>query len=151
MDITNNFVKNKLTCPISVTGIYTVHYFKYGKNFRVREESHDFWEFIYVDKGDVEITAGEERVHLHTNEIFFHEPNEFHTVHIGEKTAPNAVIVSFACHDEIMQLFRQITAKGCAIIMSTHNTALIEQYPARTVMFSKGRVEEIDIESSFTE
>ena len=53
--------------------------------------------------------------------------------------------------DEIMQLFRQITAKGCAIIMSTHNTALIEQYPARTVMFSKGRVEEIDIESSFTE
>ena len=52
--------------------------------------------------------------------------------------------------DEIMQLFQQITAKGCAIIMSTHNTALIEQYPARTVMFSKGRVEEIDIERSFT-
>lgn len=53
--------------------------------------------------------------------------------------------------DEIMRLFKQITAKGCAIIMSTHNTALIEQYPARTVMFSKGRISEIDLEKSFGE
>ena len=53
--------------------------------------------------------------------------------------------------DEIMQLFQQITAKGCAIIMSTHNTALIEQYPARTIMFSKGHITEIDLEKSFTE
>ncbi|MBR3703512.1 MAG: ATP-binding cassette domain-containing protein [Alistipes sp.] len=53
--------------------------------------------------------------------------------------------------DEIMKLFKQITAKGCAIIMSTHNTALIEQYPARTVMFAKGHISEIDIEKSFTE
>ena len=36
--------------------------------------------------------------------------------------------------DEIMQLFQEITAKGCAIIMSTHNTALIEQYPARIAL-----------------
>ena len=53
--------------------------------------------------------------------------------------------------DEIMQLFQQIIAKGCAIIMSTHNTALIEQYPARTIMFSKGHITEIDLEKSFTE
>ena len=53
--------------------------------------------------------------------------------------------------DEIMRLFKQITAKGCAVIMSTHNTALIEQYPARTVMFSKGRISEIDLEKSLAE
>ena len=53
--------------------------------------------------------------------------------------------------DEIMQLFQEITAKGCAIIMSTHNTALIEQYPARTIMFSKGKIAEIDIAATFSE
>lgn len=53
--------------------------------------------------------------------------------------------------DEIMRLFQEITAKGCAIIMSTHNTALIEQYPARTIMFSKGKISEIDIEKTFSE
>ncbi len=53
--------------------------------------------------------------------------------------------------DGIMRLFREITAKGCAIIMSTHNTALIEQYPARTIMFSKGKISEIDLSASFSE
>lgn len=91
---------------ITIEKIFSVHYFEYASTFTFEGESHDFWEFIYIDKGDVDITAGAERIHLHTNEIFFHEPNEFHTVHIGEKTAPNAVIVSFACHDEIMQLFK---------------------------------------------
>jgi cell division transport system ATP-binding protein len=51
--------------------------------------------------------------------------------------------------DEIMRLFCEIASKGCAIIMTTHNTALIEQYPARTIMFSKGRIEEIDLKERF--
>ena len=53
--------------------------------------------------------------------------------------------------DGIMKLFQQIAAKGCAIVMSTHNTALIEQYPARTLLFSKGKIKEIDIENSLAE
>lgn len=52
--------------------------------------------------------------------------------------------------DGIMRLFREIAASGCAIIMSTHNTALIEQFPARTILFSKGKITEIDIEKSFS-
>ena len=52
--------------------------------------------------------------------------------------------------DGIMQLFQEIAANGCAIIMSTHNTALIEQYPARTILFSKGKIQEIDLEKSFS-
>ena len=53
--------------------------------------------------------------------------------------------------DGIMRLFREITSKGCAVIMSTHNTALIEQYPARTLLFSKGKITEIDITESFSQ
>lgn len=50
--------------------------------------------------------------------------------------------------DGIMRLFREIAASGCAVIMSTHNTALIEQFPARTILFSKGRIREIDFARS---
>ena len=53
--------------------------------------------------------------------------------------------------DGIMRLFREIASKGCAVIMSTHNTALIEQYPARTLLFSKGKITEIDITESFSQ
>ena len=91
---------------ITIEKIFSVHYFEYASNFSFEGESHDFWEFIYVDKGVVELTAGSERMQLQQNEIFFHEPNEFHTVHIGEKIAPNAVIVSFSCQDEIMHYLK---------------------------------------------
>ncbi len=47
--------------------------------------------------------------------------------------------------DGIMKLFRQIAAGGTAVVMSTHNTALIEDYPARTLLFSKGKMREVDI------
>jgi AraC-like DNA-binding protein len=98
---------------ITIEKIFSVHYFEYASNFSFEGESHDFWEFIYVDKGVVELTAGNEVIHLHANEIFFHEPNEFHTVNIGDKIAPNAVIVSFSCQDEIMnQLSHKILTIG---------------------------------------
>lgn len=51
--------------------------------------------------------------------------------------------------DNIMKLFQEIAAAGCAIIMTTHNTALIEQYPARTLLFSKGKISEIDVAKTF--
>lgn len=47
--------------------------------------------------------------------------------------------------DDIMRLFREIVARGCSIVMSTHNISNIEQYPSRTLRFSKGKVKEVDI------
>lgn len=47
--------------------------------------------------------------------------------------------------DGIMELFKRIAADGCAVVMSTHNIALIEQYPSRTIMFSQGHINEVDM------
>ena len=49
--------------------------------------------------------------------------------------------------EEIMEVFRRIVGGGCSIVMSTHNVANIEQFPSRTIRFSKGKIEEIDIAS----
>ena len=53
--------------------------------------------------------------------------------------------------DGIMQLFEEIRSRGTAIVMTTHNTALIEQYPARTIMFAKGRIQEIELNDNFSD
>ncbi|MBP3356624.1 MAG: ATP-binding cassette domain-containing protein [Rikenellaceae bacterium] len=50
-----------------------------------------------------------------------------------------------AAADEIMRLFATIVAGGCSIVMSTHNINVVEDYPARTLLFSQGRIEEIDV------
>ncbi len=49
--------------------------------------------------------------------------------------------------DGIMQLFQQIAARGCAVVMSTHNTALIENYPARAILFAQGHIREVDLKA----
>ena len=52
-----------------------------------------------------------------------------------------------AAADEIMHLFKSIADGGCAILMTTHNISNIQLYPSRTLRFSNGRVEEVDIQS----
>ena len=45
----------------------------------------------------------------------------------------------------IMKLFHQIAESGCAVVMSTHNISLIEQFPSRTILFAKGGITEVDV------
>lgn len=52
--------------------------------------------------------------------------------------------------DGIMQLFRKIAERGCAVVMSTHNTALIENYPARAILFSQGKTREVDLKAQLS-
>ncbi len=47
--------------------------------------------------------------------------------------------------DGIVRLFHEIATRGTAIVMSTHNASLIESYPSRTLLFSQGKVREVDI------
>ena len=47
--------------------------------------------------------------------------------------------------DGIIKLFQNIAKSGCAVVMSTHNTTIIEDYPARTILFSQGKIQEIDL------
>lgn len=49
--------------------------------------------------------------------------------------------------DGIMQIFQQIAKSGCAVVMSTHNVSLIEEFPSRTILFSHGGITEVDINS----
>lgn len=74
------YIKTKLKKDIVVDSIITIHYFEYMKDFVFHGESHDFWEFLYVDKGSVLVRAGDDQFRLDTGDIIFHEPNEFHAI-----------------------------------------------------------------------
>ncbi len=47
--------------------------------------------------------------------------------------------------DSIMEIFKAISKSGCAVVMSTHNTSIIEQHPARTILFAQGGIKEVDL------
>lgn len=46
----------------------------------------------------------------------------------------------------IIRLFHDIAASGTAVVLATHNTALVESYPSRTLLFAKGEVQEVEFD-----
>lgn len=89
------YMKRKLDTVINVTRIVTMHYFEFHKNFVFAGESHDFWEMVYVDSGEVLITADKQEHVLKRGEMIFHKPNEFHTIASNHKTPANVFVISF--------------------------------------------------------
>lgn len=51
----------------------------------------------------------------------------------------------------IIRLFHEIAAKGTAVIISTHNISLIENYPSTTLLFAHKTVHRVDIEELISE
>lgn len=49
--------------------------------------------------------------------------------------------------ESIMELFFELSEMGCTILLATHNITNLEQFPSRTLRFSEGRIEEVDIVS----
>jgi len=92
---------------LNIRSIVTIHYFELSKNFTYPGESHDFWEMVYVDKGEVIITADDKEFVLRQGEAVFHEPNEFHKIAANNVIAPNVFIISFVCKSREMNFFRK--------------------------------------------
>lgn len=97
--------------PVEVREIYSVHYFEYSAGCSFAGERHDFWELLYVDKGDIRVTAGERTCQLRSGQLIFHAPGEFHAFSALE-TAPDLVVVSFRCDSPDMDHFRGLTAEA---------------------------------------
>ncbi len=101
----SSYIATELRKVIDVQSIVTVHYFEYAKNYVFEGERHDFWELLYVDKGEVEVMADEVGYRLKRGEMIFHKPNEFHNVFANGVVAPNLVVVAFVCPSPAMTYF----------------------------------------------
>ena len=92
---------------LHIDELFTIHYFEYTNKFFFPGETHDFWEFVCVDKGSVKICMGDKELILHKGDIAFHQPNEFHSVSTYSQTAPNLVVISFRCKSPLMNFFKE--------------------------------------------
>jgi len=92
---------------IHVSALYSVHYFEYTSHYKFPGEAHDFWEILYVDKGNVRVTADDRSYNLTRGQLIFHAPGEFHALSADGVAAPNLVVVSFQCDSPAMEFFRQ--------------------------------------------
>ena len=89
-----------LNTVFDVEAVVNIAYYKLERDYSFSGESHAFWEFIYVDRGSIVVTAGSDRYFLKAGELAFHCPDEFHSFQsVGES---NVMVVSFCCKSAAM-------------------------------------------------
>lgn len=137
-----NYIKHKIANLITINKIVTIHYYELDKSFFFDGESHNFWELVYVDAGQVEIKANNKLHSLKQGELIFHKPNEFHTLKADEKTAANVFVISFVCSSKSMSFF-----KGKVVTLPSklkkHISTIIEEY---NETFNSMSVEDLKLE-----
>ena len=97
---------------ITINRVISVHYFQYMSDFSFPGESHDFWELVCVDRGEIDALAGERRLTLKKGNILFHKPNEFHNVLTNGKVSPSLVVIGFVCHSPAIKSFEDQLMSG---------------------------------------
>ncbi|MBB6733884.1 helix-turn-helix transcriptional regulator [Cohnella sp. CBP 2801] len=105
-----------------VRQLVSLHYFEFAKDFIFSGERHDFWEFLYIDKGEIEVMADTTGYKLKQGDMIFHRPNEFHSVWANRKIASNAIVISFVCESPAMSFF-----EGKAFCLENHERNLIAE------------------------
>ena len=99
------YYKHKLENLLVISKIVTIHYFEFDKHFVSHVESHDFWELVYADKGDLICSRDGHEEILKEGEVLFHKPGAVHALRADGKRAPNIFIISFECKNEAIRFF----------------------------------------------
>ena len=113
------YIPRRMKNALTVSEIYSLHYFKYCKRFDIDGEAHDFWEFVYIDAGEVNVVAGDKTFRLKQGEAIFHKPNEFHNIHTEDRFA-NSIVISFSSKSRLMRYF-----EGKILTFSDYERALL--------------------------
>ena len=100
--ICNGYTSVELKNSIVISDIFTVHYFRYGKNFKFAGEYHDFWELTYIDSGNAKIVAGDVTNSLKQGQAYLHKPNEWHNIYTDDGFA-NSTVISFSCKNRSLK------------------------------------------------
>ncbi|MCU6707488.1 AraC family transcriptional regulator [Paenibacillus sp. J5C_2022] len=103
------FQSYKLREELAITKLYSFHYFELEASFIASQERHDFWEMVYVDKGEIEIVTDCGRRHLKQGDMIFYPPNVVHEGRACNGSAPVLLILSFECHAACMSHFNNVT------------------------------------------
>jgi AraC-like DNA-binding protein len=94
-------VKNQ----IEITAFHSLFEHHFPNDWDFEGESHDFWECVYVIKGDI-FASGDGKVYnLSEGELIFHRPMEFHRLWLNNQYGADVLIFTFSANGSFMDFF----------------------------------------------
>ena len=141
-----NYKLQGFKTPMKVTGIANIHYFEFTNQFHTLENSHNFCELLYVDKGSITVHSENYDGILSVNQLIIHRPNEKHSLESPTSIAPNVIIIGFECKCDLLIPFAsspvtlsQEQAKSLAKIMQEGMSIYEPPYDIPNTEFMKKR------------
>ena len=103
------YIKTRLQSVLNISKIVTIHYYEFDRNFVFHGERHNFWEMVYVDKGEIIALTDGKSSTLCEGQAIFHKPDELHAHTSNGEVANNMLVISFSCQSECMKYFENKT------------------------------------------
>ncbi len=116
------FKKTPLKRVFNVTNVVTILCYELAPSFSTEGERHDFWEMLYVDRGQVIVHNDSDDFILHQGELVFHKPNGFHRIECDGSNSASVFIISFDCLSSAMKML-----VGRIFAVTSHQTKIIKR------------------------
>jgi len=92
-----NFTLQNFCTPLCVSRLANIHYFEFTKEYQTFDDSHNFCELLYVDKGSIIVESENYSGILTDNQMIIHRANEKHSLRCTDESCPNVIIIGFEC------------------------------------------------------
>ena len=93
---------------ITVQHLVTIEYLQVEKNFFYPEESHPFYEFVYVEKGSITCKMEEKDAALQKHDFFLIPPNLPHSYCIENTEEASVMVVCFKSKSNIISIINGV-------------------------------------------
>lgn len=86
-----------LKTAINIDHLIGISYRSVKPFFSDNPESHDFWELVYIDSGEINVVENDIVYPLTAGEFYLHRPNYTHYLSLRETSNPKFIIATFDC------------------------------------------------------
>ena len=102
---------------MNVSRIANIQYFEFTSDYHTQNDSHNFCELLYVDKGTITVASDNFKGNLSVNQMIIHNANEVHSLSTPDNVAPNVIIIGFECASPYLDCFSK-----APVTLSAENT-----------------------------
>lgn len=96
----------KVEQPLYIEQFYSFFEERCNASFEFGGEAHMFWECVYVQEGEICVSADERVYDLAAGEIIIHKPLEFHKFRVKSETGARLLIFSFSLEGPLSDSLR---------------------------------------------
>ena len=93
---------------VNVDALYTTFAYLYSPSFTYDGESHEPWEIVFINNGEVIVTTENESMVLKKNQLIVHAPNECHSIKANNKPCSVGIITFGSDSDVLYKLVDKV-------------------------------------------